>query len=183
MEVVIRPVLVHEVARLGDVERDGDRRFAGYGGVPVGFDDIVEVSRLVGARTEGRLWVASLLSGGVGRGGSDDGEIIGFALAETVDGQAHLAQVSVRLAFQGRGVGGRLVEAVCRWARDRSFQSVTLSTFSDVGWNRPLYEHLGFVVVPEGEWTTGVRAVMESESGLGLDGTRRVVMRKSLPTR
>ena len=182
MEVVIRPALVHEVARLGDVERDGDRRFTGYGGVPVGFDDTVEVSRLVGARTEGRLWVASLVSGGVGRGASDDGEIIGFSLAEVLDGQAQLAQVSVRLEFQGRGVGGRLVEAVCRWARERSSESVTLSTFTDVGWNRPLYEQMGFVVVPEEQWTTGLRAAMASEAALGLDGSRRVVMRKSLLT-
>jgi GNAT superfamily N-acetyltransferase len=137
----------------------------------------------VGASTEGRLWVASLLSGRVGRGGSDDGEIIGFALADVVDGQAQLAQVSVRLAFQGSGVGGRLVEAVCDWARDRSFESVTLSTFTDVGWNRPLYEHMGFVVVPEDEWTARWRAVMETEAVLGLDRTRRVVMRKSLLTR
>jgi GNAT superfamily N-acetyltransferase len=170
MEVVIRPALAHEVARLGDVERDGDRRFAGYSGVPVGFDDTVEVSRLEGAQSEGRLWVAS------------DGELIGFALAEAVDGQAHLAQVSVRFQFQGRGVGGRLVEAVCGWARDRSLESVTLSTFTDVGWNRPLYERMGFVVVPEEQWTTGLRAAMASEAALGLDGGRRVVMRKSLLT-
>jgi hypothetical protein len=39
------------------------------------------------------------------------------------------------------------------------------------------------VVVPEKKWTTGWRAVMESEAGLGLDGTRRVVMRKFLLTR
>jgi GNAT superfamily N-acetyltransferase len=183
MEVVIRPALVHEVARLGDVERDGDRRFAGYDGVPVGFDDTVEVARLARARTEGRLWVASLSSGAGARGRSDDGEIIGFALAEVVDGQAHLAQVSVRLEFQGRGVGGRLVEAVCGWGRALALGSVTLSTFTDVGWNRPLYEHLGFVVVPEEEWTTGLRALMEREAGLGLDGSHRVVMRKFLPTR
>jgi hypothetical protein len=62
-------------------------------------------------------------------------------------------------------------------------ESVTLSTFSDVDWNRPLYEHLGFVVVPEEEWTTGLRALMEREAGLGLDGSHRVVMRKFLPTR
>jgi GNAT superfamily N-acetyltransferase len=183
MEVVIRPALVQEVARLGDVERDGDRRFAGYVGVPVGFDDTVDVSRLEVARTEGRLWVASRWSGGVGRGASDDGEIIGFALAETLDGEAHLAQVSVGLEFQGRGVGGRLIEAVCRWARERALGSVTLSTFTDVGWNRPLYEHLGFVVVPEEQWTTGMRVAMEREAALGLDGRRRVVMRKFLPTR
>jgi len=182
MEVVIRPALVEEVGGLGEVEKDGDRRFAGYGGVPVGFDDTVEVSRLEAARTEGRLWVAWLSSGGGAGGRSDDGEIIGFALAEVLDGEAHLAQVSVRLEYQGRGVGGRLVEVVCRWARERDLRTVSLTTFADVGWNRPLYEQMGFVVVPEEQWTTGLRAAMASEAALGLDGSRRVVMRKSLLT-
>jgi GNAT superfamily N-acetyltransferase len=44
----------------------------------------------------------------------------GFALAEVVDGNAHLAQVSVRLASRARGVGRLLIEAVCGWARDHA---------------------------------------------------------------
>ncbi len=180
MDVVIRPALAHEIAVLGDVERDGDRRYAGYDGVPVGFDDTVAPSLLEEARHDGRLWVACPAPGAGTGPASDDGALIGFAVAEVVDGQAHLAQLSVRLAFQGGGVGRRLVRTVCRWARDRGMEAVTLCTFSDVEWNRPFYEDLGFVVLPEGRWTPGLRAVFEGDGALGLDLGRRVVMRLAL---
>ncbi len=173
MEVVIRTARRHEIALLGDVERDGDQRYAGYDGVPPGFDDTVAASTLEGARTAGRLWVAA----------AGDGAIIGFALAEPVDGQAHLSQLSVRLAFQGGGLGRRLVDSVCAWARDHAMGAVTLCTFSDVEWNRPLYEHLGFVVLPEAKWTPALRALFEGDADLGLDLARRVVMRLALPER
>jgi GNAT superfamily N-acetyltransferase len=180
VDVVIRPAGAGEIACLGEVERDGDRRYAGYDGVPAGFDDAVAPSTLERARQEGRLWVAVGMSGGETEPGSGDGEIIGFALADSVGGDAHLAQLSVRLAFQGRGVGRRLVDAVVAWARDGSMAAVTLCTFGDVGWNRPLYEHLGFVVVPEEQWTPPVRAAFEGDGALGLDLDRRVVMRLAI---
>jgi hypothetical protein len=59
---------------------------------------------------------------------------------------------------------------------------VTLRTFSDVAWNRPLYEHLGFAVVPEGRWTPAMRTLVEGDGDLGLDVARRVVMRLALST-
>jgi GNAT superfamily N-acetyltransferase len=180
VDVVIRPARAGEISALGEVERDGDRRYAGYDGVPAGFDDVVEPSTLERARQEGRLWVAAGMSGRETEQGSGDGEIIGFALADTLDGEGHLAQLSVRLAFQGQGVGRRLVDAVVAWARDGSVAAVTLCTFGDVGWNRALYERLGFVVVPEEQWTPQVRAAFEAEGALGLDLDRRVVMRLDL---
>jgi GNAT superfamily N-acetyltransferase len=180
VDVVIRPADAGEIACLGEVERDGDRRYAGYDGVPAGFDDAVAPSTLERARQEGRLWVAAGMSGGETEEGSGDGEIIGFALVDALGGEAHLAQLSVRLAFQGRGVGRRLVDAVVAWARDGSMAAVTLCTFGDVGWNRPLYEHLGFVVVPEEQWTPPVRAAFEGDGALGLDLDRRVVMRLAI---
>ena len=57
-----------EIGRLADVERDGDRRYAGYDGVPAGFDDAVAPAVLEAGRQEGRLWVAVSMAGG-GSGG------------------------------------------------------------------------------------------------------------------
>jgi len=181
VDVVIRAARADEIDGLGDIERDGDRRYRGYDGVPAGFDDTVAPATLGQACAEGRLWVAT---SGMGPGSgdrSDDGAVIGFALAEMIDGHAHLGQVSVRLGWQGRGVGRRLVAAVTGWAAERGLAPVTLCTFADVEWNRPLYEHLGFAVVPEERWTPGLRAVFEADGELGLDLGRRVVMRLVLP--
>ena len=77
-------------------------------------------------------------------------------------------------------MGRQLVETVVGWAREEALAGVTLCTFADVRWNRPLYEHLGFVVLPEERWTPGLRAVFESDGGLGLDLRRRVVMERKL---
>src|SRR5580692_101787 len=116
---VIRGAGVLALDGLGDVERDGDRRYRGYDGVPVGFDDTVAPATLRLAGGEGRLWVAtSGLDPGTGDR-SPDGALIGFALAEMIDGHAHVGQVSVRLRWQGRGVGRRLLAAVTGWAADR----------------------------------------------------------------
>ncbi len=73
-------------------------------------------------------------------------------------------------------MGGRLIDTVVGWAREGSMAVVTLCTFSDVAWNRPLYEHLGFQVLPEARWTPGLRALFEHDGALGLDLGRRVVM-------
>jgi GNAT superfamily N-acetyltransferase len=173
MDVVTRPGREQDVGQLNDVERDGDRRYAGYAGIPEGFDDVVPVASLELAARHGRLFVA------VDRASPES--VLGFALVEVIDGLAHLAQLSVRRALQGRGVGRQLIEAVASWARDHAMGAVTLCTFADVTWNRPLYEHLGFTVVPEKEWSPGLRAVFAADAELGLDLDRRCVMRLELP--
>jgi GNAT superfamily N-acetyltransferase len=178
VDVVIRPARTDETGLLAAVERDGDRRYAGYDGVPEGFDDVVAPLILTAACKEGRLWVAASTLGGALDREPDEGGIIGFVMAEIVDGLAHVAQVSVKRDFQGDGLGRRLIEKVVRWARDGSMAAVTLCTFADVDWNRPLYAHLGFSVVPEEEWTPDLRALFEADGELGLDLERRVVMRR-----
>lgn len=171
MDVVIRPPLAHEVPLLAGVERDGDRRFANYAGLPPGFDGVVPVPALRAGAAEGRLWVACPVPP------DGEGAVVGFALATCLDGAAHLEQLSVVRRYQGRGVGGRLVGAVRAWADSEGLPALTLCTFADVVWNRPLYEHLGFAVLPEERWTPGLRSVFERDADSGLDLARRVVMR------
>ena len=118
----------------------------------------------------GRSWVA------VG----EDGRPVGYAVVEVLDGCAHIEQVSVELEHQGRGVGGALMREVEAWAAGRDLGALTLTTFSDVAWNRPLYEHLGFSVVSEEELSPGLVAVREEETARGLDRVARVCMRKAV---
>jgi len=173
----VRAARAGDLGALAGVERDGDRRFAD-GGSPVGVvtEKTVPMVVLEAARQEGRLWVAVSA-----RGEEAHGDIVGFALAEIIDGRGHLTQVSVRRAYQGTGVGRVLVEAVIGWARRTRREAVTLCTFADVPWNRPLYEHLGFAVLPEESWTPGIRAAVAEEGRRGLPAGRRVVMLHPLP--
>ncbi len=118
----------------------------------------------------GRAWVAVGPSSGA----------VGFVIVDMVDGAAHIEQVSVVPAHQGRGVGRALIDQVRRWAGENGLPALTLPTFNHVPWNRPLYEHLGFRVLADEEIGPGLRAVMATEAAHGLDPASRVAMRKDI---
>lgn len=118
----------------------------------------------------GRSWVAV-----------DESDVpIGYVLVDVIDGCAHIEQVSVRPDRQGSGTGRALLDTVRRWATDARLSAVTLTTFSEVPWNAPLYRHLGFSVMSDGDIGAELRAVMDSETAHGLDPEARVCMRWEL---
>lgn len=106
----------------------------------------------------------------------EDDEPIGYAMVELVDGHAHLGQISVMPERHGQGVGTRLLDAVVDWAREQGHAEVTLTTFRDVPFNAPLYAKRGYVVVPDADWTDGLRELVAREATLGLEPSIRVVM-------
>ena len=57
---------------------------------------------------------------------------------------------------------------------------MVLSTQSDVAWNQPWYERVGFRVVPEAEWTPAMQAETKAQQREGLDWNTRVHMRIDL---
>jgi hypothetical protein len=54
--------------------------------------------------------------------------------------------------------------------------AVTLTTYADVRWNQPLYEHLGFRVLNDDEIGPELRAIRATEHARGLDVSPRVCM-------
>ncbi|HYA69538.1 MAG TPA: GNAT family N-acetyltransferase, partial [Acidimicrobiales bacterium] len=107
----------------------------------------------------------------------DHDDPVGYLLVARVDGAAHVDQVTVRSDHQGRGVGGALIAQAIAWARAQKVTAVTLTTFSDVPWNRPLYEHLGFRVLTDDEIGPELRAVQRDEANKGFGPVGRVAMR------
>lgn len=105
---------------------------------------------------------------------------VGYVLADRVDGSAHISQVSVTPVAQGVGIGRSLIGRVEQWALESDMRAVTLTTFADVPWNGPLYEHLGFQVIPADEVGPELRSIREAEAAHGLDIARRVCMRIDL---
>ncbi len=83
-------------------------------------------------------------------------------------------------AHQRRGIGARLIDAVCSAAKGRGLAAVTLSTFVNVPWNAPHYERLGFRALRHGSLTPSMRAIEKEEAAFGLDVSRRVFMRRTL---
>lgn len=104
---------------------------------------------------------------------------IGFAMIGWVDGTVHLDQLAVHPGHGRRGVGGRLLEAVCDHAASAGSAAVTLTTFRDVPWNAPWYARHGFAVLDPAEWGPELAALVVHEQDLGIDLAPRVVMRRS----
>jgi GNAT superfamily N-acetyltransferase len=105
---------------------------------------------------------------------------VGYVVVDLVDGDVHIEQISVRPDHQAAGVGRALIDRVRAWTSGTGRSRMTLTTFADVPWNCPLFEHLGFIVIPDDEIGAALRAVRDAEAGRGLDPAMRVCMRFDL---
>jgi ribosomal protein S18 acetylase RimI-like enzyme len=106
---------------------------------------------------------------------SETGDIVGFLAAEIVGHDLHIWEFAVRMDVQNQGIGRRLIEVACTFARQRKLESLTLTTFTNAPWNAPWYERFGFVRTQDDErLATLVRT--ESERGWPY----RCAMRKTL---
>lgn len=169
MVIDIRPGSPGCESALQQVERLSGAQFRDVGLPRIADDEPLSVPELAEYISAGRCWVAVT-----------DDEIVGYVLVDLVDGNAHLEQVSVIPDHQGRGVGRLLIAAVEDWSAGRGHAAVTLTTFTDVPWNRPLYKHLGFRVLDEQEIGPELRELREVETSHGLDPDIRVCMRLDL---
>jgi GNAT superfamily N-acetyltransferase len=119
------------------------------------------------AQADDRLWVALA-----------DDAAVGFAHVQILErGAAHLSEIDVHPDHGRKGLGRRLVTAVCEWAAAAGYRQVTLTTFRDIPWNMPFYATLGFEEVSSHELSPQLVSVVQDETRRGLDATRRVVMR------
>ncbi len=127
-------------------------------------------SVLEDAQTHARLWVVRT-----------QGVPVGFAHVELLEPTvAHLQEIDVHPQHGRRGLGTRLVTAVCTWAARKKFQFVTLTTFRDVRFNMPFYRRLGFEVIAPEDLGAALTSIIEQESRRGLDASGRVAMRRRL---
>lgn len=165
----IRPSRPDEGPALQEIERLAGVRFRDVGLPDIADAEPATIQTLTEYANAGRSWVAV----------DDDDQPTGYVIVDEVDGDAHIEQFSVRPDHQGTGVGRALVDQVRAWAAENGRSAITLTTFSDVPWNRPLYEHLGFIVLAEHEIGPELRAGRDHEATLGLDPALRVCMRLS----
>lgn len=172
METSVRAMAVADLAVVREIERSAGERFREVGLGSVADDEPMSADELVAYIEADRGWVATF----------DGVEVVGYVLVAVVDGDAHVEQVSVRPDFQGYGVGRTLMAHARGWAVSGGCSGVTLTTFDDVPWNRPLYEHLGFRVLDLREIGPELRAIRISEAEHGLDPRSRVCMRLDLST-
>lgn len=166
----IRAARASDGDALLEIERLAGARFRDVGMPEIADDDPGSVDQLAEYASNGRSWVAV----------DETGAALGYVLVDLVDGNTHIEQLSVLPSAQGTGIGRALLDHVATWARARDAAALTLTTFRDVPWNAPLYEHLGFRVLTEPELGPELRSVRARETAHGLDPATRVCMRRDL---
>ena len=169
----IRPATGDDAPALQDIERRAGRRFRDVGMPEIADDDPMPLEQLVAYADAGRSWVAA----------DEAGALVGYVVVDVVDGNAHVEQVTVDPDHQGKGIGRDLLAAVATWALAVGAPALTLTTFRDVPWNAPLYRHLGFRDLEEGELGPQLRRLRDDEAAHGLDATIRVCMRRDVEPR
>lgn len=163
----IRSATESDLQRLVAVEVQAGQVFRSVGMARVA-EDVPLVSDLRGAVDAERLWVTQVGS-----------EVVGYIAAHVLDGNAHVAQVSVAPDHAGRALGRGMVEFVEQWGRAAGRPATTLTTFRDVPWNGPYYVRLGYRVLPDEGVGPELARTMTHEASLpGIDGSLRCAMIK-----
>jgi len=168
--VRIRAAAAAELPALQDIERAAGEAFRGIGMPEIADDEPFALDELTAYRRAGRAWVA------VGQ----NSRLVAYLVADLVDGNLHVEQVSVHPDSARRGVGRAMLEHAAGRASAGGLPALTLTTFAEVPWNAPYYERCGFRRLAEAEITPGLREVRRREAGHGLDRWPRVCMRRDL---
>jgi GNAT superfamily N-acetyltransferase len=171
--VRIRAAREAELPLLRDIERAAGAAFRDIGMGAVADDEPPPLEVLDGYRRAGRCWVAA----------GPDGTPAAYLVADIVDGNLHIEQVSVHPRHARRGIGRALLEHAAAYASAGGLPAMTLTTFTEVPWNAPYYLRCGFRTLEEDEMTPGLRAIRVLEAAHGLDRWPRTCMRRDLPPR
>lgn len=167
---MIRPARSDDAEALRSIEVAAGARFADVGLPEIAEDEPMTAQQLTAYARAGRLWVST----------APDDRPTGYVAVDLIDGCAHVEQITVHPDHQAQGLGRALLDEAERWALERGLTALTLTTFRHVPWNQPLYEHLGFRELTEGDLTPGLRAVIAAEARHGLDPSQRVCMRRGV---
>jgi len=162
----IRLARLEDIPYLPTIEQKASELFSGTENEIVASLDCIPVEILLQQQEKGLVWVAS----------TEQGLPVGFAVVTVVDSSSHLEELSVDPLHGQRGLGTRLVDVVCDWARTAGYRTLTLSTFRDVSWNAPFYKKIGFTELSEERLGEEMRNLRIIEKEKGLDISARVIM-------
>ena len=165
-----------DISAIGEIEHAADRLFPA-GRIPVAEEDVAPSLRHTRKPTP-PPWGIALLKQALAEDllfvAQETNKIVGFAVCSIHRRFLHLHQVSVHPDRGRKGIGRALIQTVLAESEQRHLQGVTLTTFSDIPWNAPFYERLGFRVMNEKELSPELRTYLKQEQHLGL--VNRVAM-------
>jgi ribosomal protein S18 acetylase RimI-like enzyme len=164
----IRPATESDLLGLVEVEVAAGQLFHTVG-MSLVAADVPKIADLRKAVEAARIWATSI-----------GGELAGYICAEVVDGNAHIAQVSVAPDYARRGIGKAMIDFVETWGRSAGYPATTLTTFRDVPRNGPYYLRLGYEILATRQIGPELARIMEDEASLpGVDASLRCAMIKS----
>jgi GNAT superfamily N-acetyltransferase len=169
-ETAIRPANENDLPILQEIERAAGKCFAEIDMSFVAEDEPPSIETLREFLDDGRAWVCT----------DAQDRPVAYLIAGIVDGNAHVEQVSVHPDHAHRRIGRTLFEHMVDWARQRGHTAVTLTTFTEVVWNGPLYERWGFRYLDDSEVTPELREIRAAEAAHGLDQWPRAAMRHEI---
>lgn len=170
MNITCRPTTLADTAALPAIERSAGRRFLHVPELAwIADDHIVSEEQHQEYAQAGMSWLALA-----------DDRPVGFLLGEALGSSLFIAEFSLHLDWQGKGIGRQLLLLVAHRARTNGFASLTLTTFRDVAWNAPLYAHLGFEILKDETLPAALRQKREAETAHGLAQDSRCAMRLML---
>lgn len=161
-----RPATPADLPLLREIERAAGEAFREAGMPEIAEDEPPSLDALAAYQRAGRAWVVD----------GDEGRPVGYLIADVVDGDLHVEQVSVHPGSARRGIGRTLIDHAAAYAKARGMAALTLTTFAEVPWNAPYYARLGFEVVDD--LPPGLREIRSREAAHGLDRWPRVCMRR-----
>jgi GNAT superfamily N-acetyltransferase len=106
---------------------------------------------------------------------------VGYAVVNTLDGHAYLAELGVHPEFGRQGIGSALLAAACLLGTELGRSAITLTTFVHLPFNAPWYAARGFRMLPYPEWGPELRAEWATEVAAGIMVAPRTAMICPLP--
>jgi GNAT superfamily N-acetyltransferase len=167
---LIRAACPEDIPKLAPIERSASSVFREANLAWVAEGETLPPAALAVFCRDGSLWVAV----------TDDDEPVGFLAAHELDEAFFIAEVSVALSHQRRGIGAHLISTTIEYARAAGFRVVTLTTYRDLAWNGPFYIKLGFSEINAEDAGPGHLRKVSEEAKAGHDPARRCVMAKRL---
>lgn len=172
MDYIIRKTELPDVEHLPLVERSASQAFKSLPSLSWIADNSVMPTR------EHKRLLAKSLSWTALDSSSET--ICGFINAEIIEGEFHIGEVSVSKAYQKKGIGSKLLKTALTHAKSLGLSTATLTTFTDVPWNAPYYQRLGFIILPADRLPQYLEQKLQEDKTSGLPLDRRCAMRKTL---
>ncbi|KOY55001.1 GNAT family N-acetyltransferase [Streptomyces sp. XY332] len=166
----IRAVHIDELPLLQAIERAAGECFRGIGMPEIADDEPLPLDELARYQRAGLAWAAV----------TEADVPLAYLIADRVDGNLHIEQVSVHPDGARRRIGRSLLEHLAARAAAESIPALTLTTFEDVPWNAPYYARCGFERLADGELSPGLKDIRDREAEHGLDRWPRICMRRVL---